>query len=289
VILYYAPGAGLGHLSRAIKFISGKLHDSPVILLGTSRHATVINDSLPTNVQYKQLLTAELSTEGFRRQLAQFSAELVLVDAFPAGINGEIQAPCDCPAWHLARRLKWQQYEPLIQAPLRFERTFLLEKLDASHHTMLIAQSESVTRTPLPQITSRLDSLNRQELLAHFGLPSRLADAPFGIIAHAGSFEETQQLIDYADELHRYGECGPCFVVATPIASARNHQTHGLKTEFLPGRWPVSSLFHHAELVVSGAGFNIVNEMTYNNVRHRVLPFERRWDDQFSRARQVRS
>src|SRR5262249_49323155 len=78
-------------------------------------------------------------------------------------------------------------------------------------------------------------------------------------------------------------------------AAARTAATRGevsSRTSRVAARlnfYPASLLFPLAERVITACGFNVMRQTESLASIHRFLPFERRFDDQFQRARRRRS
>ena len=109
MILYYAIGGGLGHLSRARRVLTKLgLRDRAAIL--TKIAEPRITDAIPT-----------ITSADFR------SFERIIVDAFPCGVIGELR-DLDMPMDYVARLLKWDDYAAATGAVMpRFETTYLVE------------------------------------------------------------------------------------------------------------------------------------------------------------------
>jgi predicted glycosyltransferase len=128
VILYYALGGGLGHLSRARKVIDAlALRD--VAVLTASRHAgdARVTGGLelvpvpPSLGRNRPRLVAWL-----RSTLADFDE--LIVDSFPGGILGELCELSLPRARHVSRRLNWDVYNARLSGPLpEFDSVYALE------------------------------------------------------------------------------------------------------------------------------------------------------------------
>ena len=108
--------------------------------------------------------------------------------------------------------------------------------------------------------------------------------APDGwLVVHSGPPAETAELVAYAREVAELDGVRPRLTVVTPI------RPHGLPPDVahldLYPAWP---LFARAERIVTAAGCNVMRQLAPWPERHRVLPFPRRFDDQFTRAARVR-
>ena len=90
------------------------------------------------------------------------------------------------------------------------------------------------------------------------------------------------ELVAYAREL-RAAEAteggDPQLVVIAP------HQPTELPGDILQlDVYPATHLFSLADRLITACGFNVMRETIPHRDRHRFLPFERRFDDQFLRA-----
>jgi predicted glycosyltransferase len=170
VILYYALGGGLGHLTRARKVLEALRRDAVILTaspFGGDRRVTGPHRALkvPRRLGHDR--------EAFRRWLAPLlrEADELIVDTFPGGILGELCGLELPPATLVARRLRWDVYEQRLDGPLpRYDVTYEVEPLGVG---------EPLT---LPQ--------------APIGEP--LSDEPHWLVVHAGPGHELDALIDRA-------------------------------------------------------------------------------------------
>lgn len=271
MLLYYALGGGLGHLTRARAFLHTTGLAEGAALFTSSRFADDprVTGGLPV-VKVPDGLDG--NREALRTHLARTIAELgvrrLVVDAFPAGILGELaafQAPPGVETWHVARLLRWDrlaaEYPSLLP---RFERTFVLEELHEEHRRALERTSGEVLA---------LDLID----------PPSTAPEPveptYALVVHSGPDEETADLVACARELLRASRSRARLVLASPARPE----------EPAPGvtwidRFPAASLFAAAERIVTAAGFNAVRQTEPFRAKRFLVPYPRRFDDQFERA-----
>lgn len=195
-----------------------------------------------------------------------------MVDAFPAGLAGELSAravPPGVRVVHLARLLRWDEYRPLLPAePLAFDETWLVEPVTAGHEAYL--RSVSAALAPL-------------ELAEPPAAPP--AAPPGGwLVVHSGPPGETAELVAYARETAALEGVRPRFTLVSPSrpATLPDDVAH---LDVYPA-WP---LFAGAERIVTAAGCNAVRQAAPWADRHRMMPFPRRFDDQFARAARARA
>ncbi|MEU0564928.1 hypothetical protein ABZ297_05975 [Nonomuraea sp. NPDC005983] len=236
MIVCYARGGGLGHLTRVRAFLH-TLH------------------------------RGEPATIGVRPE----PGSPFVVDAFPAGLDGELDASTAPPGTrtvHLARLLRWDAYRPLLPArPLRFATTYLMEPVSEPHLAYLCEVSDEVL--PLTLVDP----------------PAPPAEAPGEwLVVHSGPPGEIAELLGYARETAALEGVSPRLVLVSPAAPP------GLPDDVTHlAAYPAWPLFEAAERIVSAAGFNVVRQAAPYRHKHRMLPFPRRFDDQFTRARAART
>ncbi|WUH97880.1 hypothetical protein OHR68_30865 [Spirillospora sp. NBC_00431] len=255
MIVCYAAGDGLGHLTRLRSVLHTLRLDGPVTVVTASPFAA-----------------DPRVTDGWRvapsLDLAAVTADEVIIDAFPAGLKGELtRVPPGPRVTHLARLLRWDAYQPLLPTdPPRFDRTFVLEPLAPAHHAYLRAVSGEVTPLTLTDP------------------PAEPIDVDGWLIVHSGPDAETLELVAYARDMAAVEGVRPPMTLVSP------HKPDGLP----PGvahlnAYPASQPGPNVERIVTAAGFNAVRQFAPWRDRHRVLPFPRTLDDQFTRAARARS
>jgi hypothetical protein len=273
MIAYYAMGGGLGHLTRA---------RAVAHTLGIARDVTVLTASAfaddprvrgpfavervpkaigADSIEYRAWLSAHLAARDL---------DGVIVDAFPGGLFGELCGwrPCQgLTVWHVARRVRWSAYRPRLRAaPPRFGVTFVVEALEPLQSTFLEEHSDRL-------VTLALEDPPAADVQLPDDLPNR-----YWLIAHAGSPQETRELIAYALETRAVERCRTAFVVATP------HRLDALPPDCrCLDVYPATALVPRAERVFTAAGFNSVRQMAPWRDKHWMLPFPRALDDQFAR------
>jgi hypothetical protein len=204
--------------------------------------------------------------------LASLAPDRLVVDAFPAGLTGELSAravPPGVHVVHLARLLRWDAYRPLLPPdPLGFAETWLVEPVTAGHEAYLRSVSASVARLDLAEPPA--------------GPPAR--SEPGWLIVHSGPPAETAELVAYARETAALEGVRPRFTLVSPVRPPE--LPDGVAHLDAYPAWP---LFAAAERIVSAAGCNVVRQAAPWAGRHRMVPFPRRFDDQFARAARVRA
>ncbi|WP_067490969.1 hypothetical protein [Actinomadura hibisca] len=250
MIVCYAHGDGLGHLTRLRAFLHTVGRTDEVALWSPSPFAA-----------------DPRVTGGLRAVPDASGADELIVDAFPAGLKGELRRTTT-PAVHLARLLRWDRYLPLLPAdPPRFGRTYVLEPLADAHRAYLETVSDEIvelelTDPPAPE-------------------PEPLTG---WLIMHSGPDAELLELVAYARDMAAMEGVRPRFTLAAPRRPAGLPADVGHRAVY--PAWPLA---RHADRTVTAAGFNTVRQLAPWRDRHRVLPFPRTLDDQYARAARLRS
>ncbi|MEV0667528.1 hypothetical protein ACIBI3_41140 [Actinomadura luteofluorescens] len=255
MIVCYAAGDGLGHLTRLRSVLHTLGREGPVTVVTGSRFAADPRVAGGWDV----VETADPAAP---------PPDEVIVDAFPAGLRGELTGfPSGTRTTHLARLLRWDAYRPLLPAsPPRFDRTFLLEELDPAHLAYLRTVSDEVVPLTLADP------------------PSEPVDVDGWLIVHSGPDAETLQLVAYAQDMASLEGVRPPMTLVSP-ARPDGLPPHVVHLDVYPACVPGPKV----ERIVTAAGFNAVRQYAPWRERHRMMPFPRSLDDQYTRAARARS
>ncbi|MFC4068790.1 hypothetical protein [Actinoplanes subglobosus] len=255
MIACYVRGGGLGHLTRIRAYLHTCHPGETATILTTSPFTAD-----PRVLGPHRLLPAVA--------LPSLHPSTLVVDAFPAGLDGELSAasiPRGTRTVHLARLLRWDAYLPLLPAdPVRFDETWLLEDLTPEHRAHFPAAAP-LTLTDPPEST-----------------PRGAAEGSW-LIVHSGPAPEIHELIGYARDCATAEGIRPRLLLAAPSAP------HDLPEDVAHiDPYPAWPLFAEAARVITAAGFNAVRQTRPWRSKHLMLPFPRRWDDQYTRAAAAR-
>ncbi|GAA1640515.1 hypothetical protein [Actinoplanes couchii] len=257
MIVCYAQGGGLGHLTRIRAYLHTVHADEPATILSTSPFAAD-----PRILGPHRLLPAAA--------LGDLRPSVLVVDAFPAGLSGDLTAdriPAGTTTVHLARLLRWDAYRPLLPAnPIRFDRTWLIEDLAPAHRASLTGAIAPLTLVDPPA-------------------PALPALPPGSwLVLHSGPASEINDLLSYARDCAAAENAHPRLILVSP------QPPPGLPADVEHvDAYPARSLFASADRIVTAAGFNAVRQTGPWRAKHLMLPFPRRWDDQFARAALARA
>lgn len=253
MILYYAVGGGLGHLARGLRVIE-KLGLTGVVLATASPHAERVCGITPFVRVPRELERDRVAHRDWVRSLG---AERILADTFPGGIQGEL-CELDVPIDYVARLLKWDAYREAVPFPLpRIQTTYVIEE----PHPSMAAEPWRADFSDGFR-TARVVPLDLSLPLAEEG-----EEEDHWLVVHSGPEDEVRELVAYANEL-------------------RSFETRRPEVRVVSGCdvWPASPLFPAAAKIITAAGFNVMLETEQWRAKHVVVPFARRFDDQFVRA-----
>lgn len=176
MILYYALGGGLGHLTRARKVLGDR---DDAVLLTSSSHARDprVTGGRPVIPVPRRLGHDRAAFRPWLRALLHdLDPDELFVDSFPGGILGELCGMRLPRATLIARRLRWDAYADRLDGPLpMYERVHRLEPLG-------YAAPGPVEPLQLP----------------HAAPGAPLADEPHTLVVHAGPQDELDQLLAHA-------------------------------------------------------------------------------------------
>ena len=262
MILYYALGGGLGHLTRGRRVLEslGLTGDAAIVTASPYASDARVTGGIPV---IDVSITLEHDVDAHRTWMRGLDADRLLVDTFPGGMHGEL-CGLDVPMDLVARSLRWAEYRCAVPGELPFfDTAWLLEELEPEHEAFV--REHSRRSVPLDLVRPVA------------GAPE--AAAPFWLIVHSGPEEEVRELIAYTAELRAHA--------VTPaertLVATRCDVPLPAGFERIDA-YPAAALFARAERIVSAAGFNVMLETESWRDKHDVVPFARRFDDQYRRA-----
>jgi hypothetical protein len=281
MILYYAVGGGLGHLTRARALLHTLGIQEPATILCSSPFGADPRIAGPHEIKiipHSLMDNRKAYTLWFRKWLAEQNPSALYVDAFPSGILGElcgIAFPRSIRLIHVARFLRWQEYQQVLTGDLPpFERTLRVEPLDADQSRVLQQQGGENLNLSLADPPAFLDSNTERIIQAQ-----RKKQEALWLIVHSGAVTEVQDLIDYAKEMSQLESVAPRLLLVAP------QQVNDCPSSILQmDLYPATMLFPIADRIISACGFNIMRQTESCEEKHRFIPFPRRFDNQFLRA-----
>jgi hypothetical protein len=270
MILYYAVGGGLGHLTRGRRVLEtlGLAENAALVTASPYASDSRVTGSIPVIHVPPHLEHAPDEHRTWLRALiSQHPVERLIADAFPGGIQGELSG-LPIPIDHVARILRLDEYlrqSGALQTDVipRFGTTWIVEDLTPDHEAFVRTHSDRVETLDLPRET--------------FETPASAED--FWLLVHSGPEDEVQELIAYTATLRDLDATPP------PRILVASRCIVALPSGFEPtNEYPAARLFPSASRIISAAGFNVMHETAPWAAKHDVVPFPRRFDNQYLRA-----
>lgn len=285
MILYYAMGGGLGHLTRAraVLHTLGIENDSTILTASQFAPDERVTGNIPVIRVDKQFENDPLLFKNYLKTLfTELEIETLYIDSFPFGIIGEFcdfEFGGDIEINYIARLLKWNNYSiPFQTSRIFFNKTFILEPLEKAHQKFIDESSaekaEIILDYPV-QSLSGVDETKFQRILNDV--------KPFWLIVHAGNYDEILELVSFAQEMREIEKAAVNLILISPDSF-----TFQIKHLFHFDLYPAANLFGHAARIFTACGFNAMRQTENFREKHFFIPFERRFDDQFARAKRFR-
>lgn len=272
-LVAYALGGGLGHVMRMHAVLDA-------LCVRERTVAVLVSSPLAADPRAAGELPIELAPTEFARdraglarwvsrRLAAHDPDVVLVDAFPAGILGELALVPElerAALVHVARLLRWSAYADRLVGPLpRFERCFAVEPLLPEHVTALGGEPEPLELAPVQGGDGD-------------GLPHGA-----WVALHSGPSTETARLAWHAERARRREDPDAPLVVLHPGATPPGLPPNAAHSDIVPA----APLLADAARIVTAGGFNAIRETAPHRDRHIALPLPRSLDDQAERVRRL--
>ncbi len=273
MIGFYAIGGGWGHLMRVKTFINNQNIHADFKIITTNLAASQFfhknNIILIDPIAYESQRNLK---NAINKIIANKNFKKLYIDTFPNGILGELTPEMfiNINLYLLARRLKWDNYEDQIGQPLKFQKTYLFESLEPAHQNFILNHSIAVKPFTLSYKPANSHKLE---------ISAEKLNKPIWLIVHSQNKEEVDLLINHAKDIAKIEKIRPQFIVLTATPVCDTHNVNVLNNEHATDWYPV------ANRIFTGAGFNTIYELAEYRDKHICLPFHRRYDDQFWRAR----
>ncbi|MCI4667739.1 MAG: hypothetical protein MRZ79_06225 [Bacteroidia bacterium] len=278
--LYYAPGGGLGHLTRGwafanqnnwnqdeVIFMSARADDlkfEKVLQTGSNSYSFI---NIPSELHHK----SDSLQNWLSSQIIDLGITEVYLDTFPSGMIGEWNDFPDLPInFHLiARNIRLDRYRPFLGNHPTFEKIFEVDGLSSEYATYLNKLKSSIRPWELEYPELKPNPALLEQLLV--GQENWL-------IVHSGSADEVFALLDMVidDKAHAGIEAEILII----------HPNPGIIREVpVVSFFPAYPIFPYVNRIYTAAGFNSMKQAGKFSKKHFALPFPRKYDDQFLRLK----
>jgi len=102
---------------------------------------------------------------------------------------------------------------------------------------------------------------------------------PIWLIVHTGHVEELQQLINYANDAAEIESIAPVFLIISQTDLILESPYYYFKY------YPASDFYRFVDRIYTACGYNSMQQTLQYREIHFFIPFGRRYDDQFLRAK----
>lgn len=275
--LFYVNGGGLGHLSRINAFIfTKKIKLEECLILTSSEFATLLFPiSNIKTIPNKYSEDKKKLVLFIKNTIDENSFENIYIDTFPLGILGELQFVDfkGISLNYIARHLKWNLYSSLYQyANLKYKFTYIVENVDNEHFEFIDSNSNQQLRLTLDYQKSK----PTKEVLEIFNSPKEI-----WLIVHSTPIDEVLALLEHAKDIANVENKNPQFVIIS-------QSKLGISEDIIQlDYFPAYNLFPYANKIISGCGFNIMQQTKNFRKKHIAIPFPRKFDDQFNRKKSL--
>ena len=274
--MYYAAGAGMGHLTRALAFgYSFFRDDEDFIFIVSSPHAAAILGkknfiTIPPEIMNNpSLLQAWLI-----RIIDTHAIRDIYLDTFPAGLWGEwnhFPASVNHRFYLTGRLIDWQKYVDTIVSPPDFERIYIFEPLEQEQQSCYGKLGAKISFEVLKYPPALVPE--------QFSAFIKTATRPVWLIVHSETEDELLLLYHHARDIALLEEIQPEFVIISPSVpvAIRDEVT---SFDF----FPAYQCFEDVQKIFTACGFNSMQQTRTYAHKHIFIPFERKFDNQFLRA-----
>ena len=283
MILYYALGGGLGHLTRSIAILSALPEEvrSDFMLMASSEHAMLASASVPCtfNVVPNDVMASKSAYYEYLNDcMLQNRIRAIVIDTYPFGLLHEWNelAP-NLPRLLIARYLKTAMYDKDKGSATMTQnyptKVLCIEELDDMYFIKMKRYSDvELIDDPIILEGPEVASASAVELSKKYVFNDK-----DWLVVNSGGVDELNLLTGFAKDL-------------MSKAGVQNPEPSVLSTEH--GIYPANTVISSFANIVSAVGYNMAATALSDadkGTKHHFLPFERRFDDQFLRLDRLRS
>ncbi|UZR95415.1 hypothetical protein [Chondrinema litorale] len=276
--LYYAVGGGLGHITRTQSFISHFRLEN-VIVVTSCMFAKSILGNIPFHVLPSGLAGSKESLSNWIKTfITENNISEIYLDAFPAGIIGEWNNTfySNITFYYVARILNLYAYKKHIGEKLPvFKTVFICEWLPEHQVDFISKLTDELVTVDFnyPEVESvKLPDFLRNK-----------QNEKVWLIIHSGNKEECMVLYQHAFDLAQLEITNASIILIHP----EPYLFRGEKIE-VHKYFHLTEMYKLADKIFTGCGFNSMYQLKNYRKKHIFIPFHRKFDDQFFRAKYFR-
>ena len=262
--LFYVYGSGLGHLNRINNFIyTKKITEEACVIITNSSFSNYIPKTSIVIFKEDSFFKDKINFNLFISAcITKYNISTLVVDVFPAGFYGEFENgfnDFNVTTILLARILKENYFQTYFSP--NYNLIYLLEE-------GIIQKKYTANKTAF---------LHLETKPVEFKQLSNPLNKPFFLIIHSSPEEEVILLYKQA-LLYRTDE-HICIYSYSSMSSSQLHE----KTIVMEKQKVQKEILDAADKIFTGCGFNSILETKNYRKKQHIIPFNRKYDDQFKR------
>lgn len=262
--LFYVYGAGFGHINRILNFIyTQKIPVKKCVVITNSVFHNQVPKTIKTLYREDVFFKDQLNFKIFTLNLIKdFKINTLFVDVFPAGFYGELEKII--PELHLIKTV--------LLARILNENYF--EKYSSPLYDVIYTLEHGVTLTNYQFKKAIPFSL---QIKPRESAKDLILKNPYFLVIHSSPLEEVLLLYKHA-LLYRTVE----HIYIYSFSEIPEHLIYK-NTSSVNGSRIEDKVLENATEIFTGCGFNSILETKNYRKKQHILPFKRRYDDQFLR------
>ena len=313
MIFYYALGGGLGHLVRAKKVLRAlNIETFKVITSHQHLSSLIFANHQLIPLPEKCLQHPEQVSDWINALIAEYKPTSLFIDTFPLGLCGELSNKNLQSTWfekadlkktnleqtnlelvYVARYLKWPEYVQSTDTnesldKLHFDRCLIIDKLHSEQEKFVKSHCNLIEHTELKHLNENSDLdvfYQGSNCLEKRALEKKVASEKIWLVAHSMPSSELIELLQYAREIAELEHIKPHYAICTSLSVTELPSEFSKADITVFNAHPISAFFSKCERLFTGCGYNIMNETLNYSGKHHFIPFPRRYDNQFLRAK----
>ncbi len=273
-------GGGLGHITRSLAAITSWQIEEYRLFTNCRLVSEILPPDKYVFISESHDATPKALFAKLKSTIINYSVDKLIIDVFPNGILGEIQGD-------ELRGIGVQQIE-LIHRHMVWENY-------ASKLSVYAIDTIWVTEEKIPEQLSHIKifSANFEYLQLNYPLPNPISiqnkiidlfpseknKSPLWVITHTSKQDEIDALIAQAMDWADIENVSPKLLVISDLVIQDNNGIRFVK------HYPACDVFPLADKIFTGCGFNSMYQLAKFREKHIFIPFPRKYDDQFARAK----
>lgn len=266
--LFYVYGSGLGHLNRVLNFIyTQKIALEEVVIITNSSFCSFIPKTINVISKEDSFFKDKISLYNFITDcIKKHQISTLIIDVFPAGFYGEFEKG-------------FNQFNVTTVLLARILKEAYFKTYSCPEYNLIYFLEDGITKEKYKYLkTAVLDLKQRPNLTNENSFQLK---EPFYVIMHSSPEDEVLLLYKQA-LLYRTTEYIYIYTYNAISPSLLSEKTMVIQKEKVSKK-----ILEKADKIFTGYGFNTALETKEYLHKQHIIPFKRKFDDQFKRKRIV--